>query len=294
MKKLLFTRKNNQKHWVGNGFPVRTIFSYSDVAKEISPFLLMDYGGPHVFTPTESRRCVEEHPHRGFEMVTIVYEGEVTHQDSAGGGGTIKSGDVQWMTAASGLVHEEFHGDKFAKAGGLFEMVQLWVNLPAKNKMTKPRYQGITANQIPNILLADNAGVVKVIAGEFQVKGPAKTFSPIDLWDMRLSAGHTSTFKVPNGNTCSLFIINGEIILASGELIKDAELAVLDPEGTEFTIEALSDSKVLFLGGQPLNEPIVGHGPFVMNSVQEINQAIMDYQAGLMGKLERIEGSEIK
>lgn len=294
MKKLLFSRKNNQKHWVGDGFPVRTIFSYGDIAKDISPFLLMDYGGPHVFTATKNRRGVEEHPHRGFETVTIVYEGEVTHQDSAGGGGTIQSGDVQWMTAASGLVHEEFHGENFTKTGGNFEMVQLWVNLPAKDKMTKPRYQGIKSSQIPNISLPEGAGVVKVIAGEFQTQGPAKTFSAIDLWDMRLKSGHITTYKVPSANTCALFVLNGKIKLSSGEVIQQAELAVLDPEGVEFSIETLADSKVLFLGGKPLNEPIVGHGPFVMNSVQEINQAIMDYQAGLMGKLDRIEGSESK
>ena len=292
MKNLLYKRTTNQRHWVGNGFPVRTIFSYSDIAKDISPFLLMDYGGPHVFTPTTSRRGVEEHPHRGFETVTIVYDGEVTHQDSAGGGGTIKSGDVQWMTAASGLVHEEFHGDSFTKSGGNFEMVQLWVNLPAKDKMTKPRYQGITSAQIPQVELKNKAGFVRVIAGQFEQKGPAKTFSAINLWDMRLNQGTKSTYQVPNGHTCALFVLSGKIRLENNETVGEAELAVLNPNGTEFQVEALTDAKVLFLGGAPLKEPIVGHGPFVMNSVAEINQAIMDYQAGLMGKLERIEGSE--
>jgi redox-sensitive bicupin YhaK (pirin superfamily) len=292
MKKLISTRKNNHRHWVGDGFPVRTIFSYNDIAKDISPFLLMDYGGPHVFTPTEKARGVEEHPHRGFETVTIVYEGEVTHRDSAGGGGTIKSGDVQWMTAASGLVHEEFHGDSFSKSGGAFEMVQLWVNLPKKDKMTKPRYQGISSTQIPVVQLNNNSGNVRVIAGEYFEKGPAKTFSEISLWDMRLNAGHKNIFNVKAGNTCLLFVLNGKIKLADGEIISEAELAILDTNESQFSIEATTDSKVLFMGGAPFNEPIVGHGPFVMNSVAEINQAIIDYQAGLMGEMDPIEGSE--
>lgn len=292
MKKLLFSRKSEQRHWVGNGFPVRTIFSYSDLANQISPFLLMDYAGPYNFSATDQQRGVEEHPHRGFETVTVVYEGEVTHRDSAGGGGTIKSGDVQWMTAASGLVHEEFHGENFRKSGGPFEMVQLWVNLPKKFKMHKPRYQGITAEQIPNIELENGAGIVRVIAGEFKKAGPAKTFSPVNLWDLRLHAGKTSNFEVPVGHTAALFVLSGKIKLASKEIISEAELAVLDPSDPNFSIEALEESKVLFLGGQPLNEPIVGHGPFVMNSVAEINQAIMDYQAGLMGEIGQIEGSK--
>lgn len=292
MKKLLYTRKNNQRHWVGDGFPVRTIFSYNDLGKEISPFLLMDYAGPHIFSPTEERRGVEEHPHRGFETVTIVYEGEVTHQDSAGGGGTIKSGDVQWMTAASGLVHEEFHGENFTKSGGPFEMIQLWVNLPAKNKMDKPRYQGITSASIPKIELENGAGAVRVIAGEYKQKGPAKTFSNINLWDMRLKSGHTTLYQVPKSDTCALFVLSGKIKLTFGEVIGEAELAVLDSEEKQFSIEALEDTKVLFLGGTKLNETVVGYGPFVMNTPAEINQAIQDYQAGRMGQLGRIEGSD--
>src|SRR5207253_2745788 len=189
MKKLLFSQQNNERHWVGDGFPVRSIFTYNNIAKELSPFLLMDYAGPAEFPPSERRRGVEEHPHRGFETVTIVYSGEVEHRDSSGGGGLITPGDVQWMTAASGLVHEEMHGEEFAKKGGRFEMVQLWVNLPKRHKMTAPRYQGIKNAQIPQIALPKEAGAVRVIAGEFNNhRGPASTFSPLNLWDIRLNA----------------------------------------------------------------------------------------------------------
>ncbi|MFZ3231442.1 MAG: pirin family protein [Pseudobdellovibrio sp.] len=294
MKKLLFTRKNNERHWVGNAFPVRTLFSYNDIADQISPFLLMDYAGPYVFTPTSTPRGVGEHPHRGFETVTIVYEGEVTHKDSAGGGGTIKPDDVQWMTAASGLVHEEFHSLNFSKTGGNFEMVQLWINLPTKDKMSKPRYQGILSSQIPKINLLNEAGTLRIISGEYaQAKGPAKTFSKINLWDIRLNPGKEASFQVTAGDTCVLFVLSGSIKLAnSSEVFKTAELVVLESTNTDFSIQALEDTKILFLGGTPLNETIVGHGPFVMNTMTEINQAIQDYQAGLMGNIDRIDGSE--
>lgn len=293
MKKLLFSQQNNQRHWVGDGFPVRSVFTYNDLAKELSPFLLMDYAGPANFPPSEHIRGVGEHPHRGFETVTIVYSGEVEHRDSSGGGGLITPGDVQWMTAASGLVHEERHGKEFAKRGGTFEMVQLWVNLPKKDKMSKPRYQGIKDQQIPKVALSEGAGTLRVIAGTYNDnKGPAATFSPLNLWDIRMNAGGRAQFQVPQGHTAALFVLSGEIELSGGEKIGEATLAVLDKHDTQFSIAALKDAKVLFMGGQPLNEPIVGYGPFVMTSMDEIKQAFKDFEAGRMGKIEAIEGSQ--
>lgn len=292
MKKLLFTQRSDSPHWVGDGFPVRSIFNYRELGQNISPFLLMDYGGPTVFSPTEKRRGVGEHPHRGFETVTIVYEGEVEHRDSAGGGGLIKPGDVQWMTAASGLVHEEFHGKDFAKTGGSFEMVQLWVNLPAKNKMTSPRYQGIRNEDIPTVSLLNASGTARIISGELQgVKGPAKTFSEVNLWDLRLKTGEV-TLETPEGHTAALFVLSGKIKTSDGKIIGEAEMAIFEREGKALSFSVEEDAKVLFLGGAPLNEPIVGYGPFVMNTQMEIAQAFRDYEAGKMGVLQRIEGAE--
>ena len=286
MKKILFTQRNDRGHWVGDGFPVMSIFSYNDQPEQFSPFLLMDYGGPANFPPTSQKKGVGEHPHRGFETVTIVYEGEVEHRDSAGGGGLIKSGDVQWMTAASGLVHEEFHGADFAKRGGAFEMVQLWVNLPSKDKMTQPRYQGIEAKSIPVKELADGAGKICIIAGDyFGLKGPALTFTPINLWDLRLTKGHKTLYSVPKGHTTAIFVLSGVVTINSEKKITDAEIAILEREGSEFSLEASTDAKVLFLGGLPINEPIIAYGPFVMNTHQEIQQAMVDFQNGKMGRL---------
>lgn len=284
MKKILHTQRSDTPHWVGDGFPVRTIFTYNDLAKHMSPFLLMDYAGPAEFTPSEHRRGVGEHPHRGFETVTIVYSGEVEHRDSSGGGGLIKSGDVQWMTAASGLVHEEKHGADFAKNGGLFEMVQLWVNLPKKDKMNKPRYQGLRNEQIPEVLL--QGGKLRIIAGHYlAVFGPAKTHSDINLWDIRLAKGSENVFTVLEGHTASVFVLSGSIKLNDDKIIGAAELALMEPEGHTFKVEVLEDTKMLFLGGAPLNEPIVGYGPFVMNTQAEIRQAFDDFESGKMGRL---------
>ncbi len=292
MKKLLYTQRSDTPHWVGDGFPVRSIFTYNDLAKDISPFLLMDYASPVEFPASEHIRGVGEHPHRGFETVTIVYSGEVEHLDSAGGGGRIGPGDVQWMTAASGLVHEEKHGKDFAKNGGIFEMVQLWVNLPAKDKMAKPRYQGILSAAIPNVELGQNAGYLRVIAGGFEgQQGPAKTFTSINLWDIRLHSGSSREFSVPSGHTALVFVLEGKVRLGTGENLNSAELGVLDPQDQKFVLHALENAKILFLGGEPLNEPVVGYGPFVMNSPAEIAQAFQDYNGGLMGKIGPIEGS---
>lgn len=286
MKKLLLKQRNDQAHWVGDGFPVRSIFSYHDLAKDISPFLLMDYAGPAEFSPTHHIRGVGEHPHRGFETVTIVYSGEVEHRDSSGGGGLISPGDVQWMTAASGLIHSEKHGKEFAKKGGAFEMVQLWINLPKKDKMSRPGYQGIKNADIPLVKLDDNAGSVRVIAGEYQnTKGPASTFTAINLWDVRLSEGHEAVFNVPHGQTTAVFVLSGQVTLHDGEVVESAEIAVLDREEESFTLKASNETKLLILTGEPINEPIVGYGPFVMNSNEEIVQAMRDYENGKMGRI---------
>jgi redox-sensitive bicupin YhaK (pirin superfamily) len=286
MKKLSFIQRAERPHWVGDGFPVRTMFSYNDLAKELSPFLLLDYAGPTVFEPTNKRRGVGEHPHRGFETVTIVYDGEVEHRDSSGGGGTISSGDVQWMTAASGLVHEEFHGPAFAQKGGPFEMIQLWVNLPAEDKKAAPGYQSITSAQIPRVALPNDGGAVRVIAGEYNHHaGPARTFTPMNVWDVRVNTGHRAEFELPTGHTTALFVLKGSLRLPSGETMRSAELAVFDPTDPVLAFEALEGTTLLLLNGKPLNEPIIGYGPFVMNTPAEIKQAFADYESGRMGHL---------
>lgn len=287
-KTLHSIQRNQGRHWVGDGFPVRTLMAYNGLGQTISPFLLLDYAGPANFSPTTARRGVGEHPHRGFETVTIVYDGEVEHRDSAGGGGIIGPGDVQWMTAAAGLVHEEFHGPNFAQQGGPFEMVQLWVNLPAKDKMASPRYQGITADQIPVVELPDDQGRLRVIAGEYEgTQGPAQTFTPINMWDLRLTGGKQVNLNVPEGYTTLLVVLKGSVRVGGSEAIAEAEIGICDPSGTTLTLHTLQDTTALLLCGEPINEPIVGHGPFVMNTTAEIYQAIADYQSGKMGALVR-------
>lgn len=295
MKKLSFMQRSHEQHWVGDGFPVRSIFSYNDRAAEMSPFLLLDYAGPRNFPPTTKRLGVGEHPHRGFETVTIVYHGEVEHRDSSGGGGIIRPGDVQWMTAASGIVHEEFHSAEFAARGGPFQIIQLWVNLPKKDKMAPARYQGLTAAQIPTATLPGDAGTVRVIAGNYEgTLGSAQTFSPINVWDVQLNAERRADFRVPSGYTTALFVLKGQLRLPGGELVGEAELAVLEREGDQVAIEALEPTQLLFLNGQPLNEPIMGYGPFVMNTEAEIRQAFLDYQSGRMGRIARPVHQEVK
>ncbi len=288
MKQLAYITRNNRGHWVGDGFPVRSIFSYAEHAEEMSPFLLLDYAGPADFPPTTLKLGVGQHPHRGFETVTIVYDGGVAHRDSSGGGGTIGPGDVQWMTAASGLIHEEFHSEDYARNGGPFEMVQLWVNLPASDKMTTPGYQGITAQQIPDVALPKGAGHARIIAGSYSgIKGPARTFTPMNVWDLRLNAGHGVAFDLPEGHTTALFVLKGAIRLNGRHDVGAAELAVMERAGSRLVFEVLEDTTVLLLNGAPLNEPVVGHGPFVMNTREEIAQAIDDFNSGRFGRIDR-------
>jgi redox-sensitive bicupin YhaK (pirin superfamily) len=286
VKKLRRIQRSTERHWVGDGFPVQTLFAYSDRVTELSPFLLLDYASPMEFPPTDRRLGVGEHPHRGFETVTIVYEGEVEHRDSSGGGGRIGPGDVQWMTAAGGIVHEEFHGREFARRGGVFEMVQLWVNLPARDKMSPPGYQPILSSEIPAVSLPDGQGTVRVIAGEFAgSKGPAKTFTPIHVWDLHFARGARTELAVPDGYTTALVVLKGEVRVNGSETIEAAEVGLFDREGKSILLECVKDTTALLLCGEPINEPIVGQGPFVMNTPQEIRQAMADYWSGKMGHL---------
>lgn len=278
--------RNQDSHWVGDGFPVRTLFFYEVQEQEISPFLLLDYAGPKEFPPTKAKLGVGPHPHRGFETVTIVYSGEVEHRDSSGGGGMIGPGDVQWMTAASGLVHEEFHGRDFASQGGLFEMVQLWVNLPAKDKMVTPRYQGIVSADIPSVELDDGAGSVKVIAGEFRdTKGPAMTYSPVNVLNLQLKENKPVEFEVNEGFTRLLVVLKGQITVNENDVIDGAQVGLFERTGNTIQLQANTDTVALLLSGKPLDEPVVGYGPFVMNSTLEIHEALNDYKNGKMGQL---------
>ena len=283
LKSVLQVRSAPQGHWVGDGFPVRTMFHYEDPT--ISPFLLLDHAGPHEFPPSQKRRGVGEHPHRGFETVTIVYKGEVEHRDSSGGGGKIGPGDVQWMTAGAGLVHEEMHSWDFTKAGGTFHAIQLWVNLPAKLKMTPPKYQTIVATDIPEISLPDGAGTLRVIAGAHgDGDGPASTFTPVELFDLELKNGKSAVIEISEGHMAAIMVMSGKIVV-NGSLARESEFITLDKKGGALRIDADEDAKLLILGGEPLGEPVAGYGPFVMNTQLELQQAVTDFNAGKMGRL---------
>ncbi|EOG2143846.1 pirin family protein [Salmonella enterica] len=286
MKQITGVYTAPRPHWVGDGFPVRSLFSYQSHTQQLSPFLLLDYAGPHTFTPGNEKRGVGEHPHRGFETVTIVYSGEVEHRDSTGRGGVIGPGDVQWMTAGAGILHEEFHSDAFPRQGGELEMVQLWVNLPMKDKMTTPAYQSITQDVIPTVTLPDDAGTMRVIAGRYEeAKGPADTFSPLNVWDMRLLRDRQLTLSQPEGWSTALVVLKGNITLNGTTSVNEAQLVVLSQQGKTLHFETSSDASVLLLSGKPLNEPIVGYGPFVMNTKQEIAEAVRDFNSGRFGQI---------
>ncbi|MFC3550599.1 pirin family protein [Lysobacter cavernae] len=286
MKKVLGVYSAPKPHWVGDGFPARSLFSYNSHGQHLSPFLLLDYAGPHQFAPAAQPRGVGQHPHRGFETVTIVYEGEVEHRDSTGAGGKIGPGDVQWMTAASGILHEEFHSHDFTRSGGTLEMVQLWVNLPAKDKMAVPGYQTLLDAEIPVVDLPGGAGTLRVIAGEYAgQRGPARTFTAMDVWDLRLRQGHSTDFELPEGRTLALVVLRGTVLVNGSQVAREAQLVMLDRAGRGVAIEANSDATVLLLSGEPIEEPIVGYGPFVMNTQEEIAQAIQDFNSGQFGQM---------
>ena len=273
-------------HWVGDGFPVRSLFSYQSHGESLSPFLLLDYAGPHSFPADGAKRGVGEHPHRGFETVTIVYAGEVEHRDSTGKGGVIGPGDVQWMTAGAGILHQEFHSAAFANRGGELKMIQLWVNLPAKDKMTAPGYQSIEAASIPTVALPDDSGSLRVIAGRYVgAEGPASTFSPLNVWDMQLRQDKEIVFTQPDGWSTALVVLEGSVTVNGESTVQEAQLVVLSHQGERVNLHASSDAKVLVLAGEPINEPIVGYGPFVMNSQTEIAEAVRDFNSGRFGQI---------
>jgi redox-sensitive bicupin YhaK (pirin superfamily) len=286
VKGLIGLYQPGSRHMVGDGFPVRNLFPSNDLDREVSPFLMLDYAGPQYFEPTDHPRGVGEHPHRGFETVTIVYEGVVAHRDSAGNAGVIGPGDVQWMTAASGIVHEEFHEKEFAKNGGTLHAIQLWVNLPRASKMSAPGYQTILNADIPAIDLESGAGRLRVIAGSFLGhRGPARTVTPIELYDLQLKAGASILLKLPEGLNASLFVLQGRASVNRAQAAGEAELLVCTRNGSQVAVVAHDDSRLLVMAGEPIDEAIARYGPFVMNTKDELIQAMQDYQAGKMGHL---------
>ncbi len=287
MKTLRHIHRSSDMHWVGNGFPVRSVFDYNGFGRELSPFLLLDYAAPHPFPPGNERRGVDAHPHKGFETVTVAYQGELEHRDSSGGGGKIGAGDVQWMTAGRGIVHQEFHSDEFTRSGGILQMAQLWVNLRASDKSAPPRYQTLLSSDIPVASLPDETGELRVIAGEYAgTRGPALTFTSIHLWDVSLRPGKTATLPLPEGYTTAFLVLEGSVAAPDGRKAAPGDLAVYSREGDGLSLTAEDGgAKLLLMSGEPIDEPVVGYGPFVMNSLDEIQQAYEEFQQGRMGKI---------
>jgi redox-sensitive bicupin YhaK (pirin superfamily) len=286
MKSVIGIHSNNQMHWVGDGFPVRTLFSYQSMGQELSPFLMLDYASSTPFPPATTTKGVGPHPHRGFETVTIVYQGELAHKDSAGNSGTIGPGDVQWMTAGAGILHEEMHSAQFTQHGGMLSMAQLWVNLPAKQKMTSPGYQAIEAQHIPTMHLENDQGTARLIAGKHAgLSGPAKTHTAMQVWDMKIKKGAVISLPAPNHWNAALVILQGQVETDKG-VAGDASLVIFSRAGTGVEVTASQDTHALFLSGEPIPEPIVGYGPFVMNTKAEIAQAIDDFNGGQFGRLD--------
>lgn len=285
MKTLIDVIRNAQARWVGDGFPVRTVFSYDQYGQELSPFLLLDYAGPHEFEAATRARGVGPHPHRGFETVTIVYDGEVAHGDSTGSGGIIGPGDVQWMTAGAGIVHQEFHSPAFTKKGGVFRVAQLWVNLPASRKSTPPRYQSIKSEIMPFVELADGAGRARVIAGSLAGQtGPARTFTPISVFDLDLKSSGRARIDAPEGYTCLVVVLSGVLDFDGKAQVREAEVAVFSRNGAGIALTPKMPTEALMLTGTPIDEPIVGRGPFVMNTEAEIREAFRDFANGRFGR----------
>jgi hypothetical protein len=279
-KNIASVHRARAPHMVGDGLPVRNVFSYTDLGKrELSPFLMLDYGMPSQFPPTEEILGVGMHPHRGFETVTIAFQGRLQHRDTAGNHGEIGPGDVQWMTAGSGVLHEELHAPAFRNSGGTLQMLQLWVNLPAALKMSAPKYQTLENSQIPVVEVGESAKV-RVISGAFgETKGPADTFTPINLWDVQLSSGEIS-LTVSEGYTTAIFVMEGKVTINGVQEVGDSTLVVFEREGAEILISASEDARLIVLNGEPINEPVVGYGPFVMNTQEEIAQAMKDFSGG--------------
>lgn len=274
-------------HWVGDGFPVSSVFSPQAVRNRLSPYILMDYAGPARFEPSVAPRGVDSHPHRGFETVTVVYQGELEHRDSGGNHGSIGPGDVQWMTAGSGVLHEEKHSQEFTRRGGVLEMAQLWVNLPASHKLTPPRYQTLLQKNIPTVNLPHDAGTARIIAGDFDtMQGAAETATPVILWDVKLRKGASARLPVPDGFNAALYVRSGSVRVGDSHSVSARQLALVERDGEGVFVQADEDAEFLVVGGQPIDEPVVAYGPFVMNTQEEIQTAIEDFRAGKLGQLD--------
>jgi redox-sensitive bicupin YhaK (pirin superfamily) len=274
-------------HFVGDGFRVHNFIPGTSTMKRMDPFIMLDYNSKYTFPPTNTPKGVGVHPHRGFETVTIAYKGRVEHGDSAGGGGVIGEGDVQWMTAASGVLHKEFHETEWSKTGGEFQMVQLWVNLPAKDKMSPPKYQAIANADIITVALPDDAGDVEVVAGEYNgTKGAASTFSPVNMYNVRLKKGAKTTLTFPEHYTTALLMVEGDAQVNGDTEAPQDHFVMFSNDGDTFSIEALNDTVILVLSGEPINEPIAAHGPFVMSTQEELIEAFQDFNTGKFGYLE--------
>ena len=274
-------------HMVGDGFRVHNFFPSWNLGKSrMSPFFMMDYNSKIDFSAIDTPRGVGVHPHRGFETVTIAYHGKIAHNDSTGNSGVISEGDVQWMTAASGILHKEYHEENFSKAGGLFQMIQLWINLPAKDKMSKPKYQAITNDQLGKYPLPDNGGIIEVIAGEFNgVKGAASTFTPIEMYNIKIKKDETLTFDLPENFNTGILVVEGTVKVNSKKAPVD-NFILFKNEGETITIEANEDSILFVISGEPINEPIAAYGPFLMNTHKELEEALNDFNKGKFGYLE--------
>ncbi|HRX28764.1 MAG TPA: pirin family protein [Saprospiraceae bacterium] len=278
----------HEPHFVGDGFRVHNFIPSIGrlTMQRMDPFIMLDYNSKYFFEPSDQPRGVGVHPHRGFETVTIAYQGSIAHNDSSGGGGVINEGDVQWMTAGSGVLHKEFHEESFSKKGGDFQMVQLWVNLPKADKMTPPKYQSIKNVDIGKYELPENGGTIEVIAGKYKtVKGAAETFSPVNLLNAKLNKGVRAEFDFPSEYNTALLVIEGKVTVNDSELVPRDYFVLFQNEGERFSVKALDNAVFLVLSGKPLREPIAAHGPFVMNTREELQQAFYDFNSGKFGYL---------
>ena len=288
-KTVEFIASPREPHFVGDGFRVHNFIpsGFRLDMHRMNPFIMLDYNSPYNFPPSDKPKGVGVHPHKGFETVTIAYKGKVAHQDSSGGGGVIGEGDVQWMTAANGVLHKEYHEEEWSKKGGEFQMVQLWVNLPAKDKKSNPKYQAIKNQDIARYNLPNNVGVIEVIAGEYKdTKGSASTFTPVHLFNAKLKKGGKADFSFPSHYNTALLVLEGNIVVNGEEKTPTNHFALMGNDGENFEIEATDDALVLVLSGEPINEPIAAQGPFVMNTREELIQAFNDFNLGKFGYLE--------
>jgi quercetin 2,3-dioxygenase len=275
-----------KSHWVGDAFKVHGFIPQAIPWNLISPFVMMDYGAKNYFEPSEHLRGVGSHPHRGFETVTIAYKGEVEHHDSRGNHGIIGEGEVQWMTAGQGILHKEYHSKNFAQTGGDFQMVQLWVNLPAKDKMTEPKYQGITRDQIVKVELPNNSGRVEIIAGSFgDTQGPASSFTPVNLWNLHLNEKSENSFEIPELHNCALLVLEGEIVIDGNNIIEN-QMVLMNNDGNSVNIKTNQKGVILLMSGEPIDEPIEAYGPFLMNNKRQLVEAIEDFNEGKFGELD--------